>query len=517
MKTMKQFVCLIMLALLVFMAACSNDKTDKNTMGKDGDQKRIIVVAQSNDISSLDPQGHNEITSGNVTRMLYDTLVRITENNEFVPSLAVSWEYLDNSTVQFKLREDVSFHDGSHFTSDDVKFTLEREAKSSFSSHLLTMITGIEILDEYTINLKLTGQSAALMSSLSHQCSSIVPKAYTEVLENEGKTLSDAPCGTGPYKFDYWIVGTECQVVKFDNYFDKEYAAKNDGLKFRYIAEDNSRVIALETGEVDVLYHVPNTGIEELRDNKDCNVIMYTSCDLNYMSPNCSKAPFDNELLRRAVCCCIDRENMIKVQCSGYAQPNYAPIGLAAIGWSDPKIKYEYDLDKAREYLKEAGYPDGFEFMISVWGEQNAKSAQVLQAACKQVGIIVKIEILDNAGMTSKCGGAQHDVGMDNWTANSEPDNTYRPWFSRDLIGAGGYNWSCYTGDEIETLMNKAVATNEQSERMAYYTEINDFVSEHSIVWPLFSRNGVIATRANINGLVVYGTGTTLFQFVTID
>lgn len=517
MKMVKKIgISLLITAMLVSTVACGGAET----VGGEGGEiagERVIVIAQSNDVSSLDPHGHNELTSGNVTRMMYDGLIRLTADNEYVPCLATSWEYLDQNTVQINLRDDVLFHDGSKFTSADVKYSLEREMQSSFCSHLLEMITDIEIVDDYTVNLKVTDQSAALMSSLAHQCSGIVPKEYTENLEAQGKKLSDAPCGAGPYKFDYWTLGSECQIVPFEDYYDDAYAAKNDGLRFRYIAEDNSRVIGLETGELDVVIHVPNPMIEDLKGNEDINVIMYTSCDLNYMSPNCSKPPFDNELLRRAVVHCIDRDAMIQVQASGYAEANYAPIGKAAIGYSDPAVIYEYDLEKAKECLIEAGYPDGFQFTASVWGEQNAKSAQILQSACKQVGIIMDIEILDNAGMTSKCGGALHDVGMDNWTANSEPDNTYRPWFSRSLIGAGGYNWSCYTGDEIETLVEAAVSTNDHNERLALYAQINDFVSEHSIVWPLFSREGVVATRANVDGLEVFATGMHLFQNIVIS
>jgi ABC-type transport system substrate-binding protein len=89
--------------------------------------------------------------------------------------------------------------------------------------------------------------------------------------------------------------------------------------------------------------------------------------------------------------------------------------------------------------------------------------------------------------------------------------------FSRSLIGAGGYNWSCYTGDEIETLVEAAVSTNDHNERLALYAQINDFVSEHSIVWPLFSREGVVATRANVDGLEVFATGMHLFQNIVIS
>ena len=103
------------------------------TVGGEGGEiagERVIVIAQSNDVSSLDPHGHNEPTSGNVTRMMYDGLIRLTADNEYVPCLATSWEYLDQNTVQINLRDDVLFHDGSKFTSADVKYSLEREMQS---------------------------------------------------------------------------------------------------------------------------------------------------------------------------------------------------------------------------------------------------------------------------------------------------------------------------------------------------------------------------------------------------
>ncbi|MBQ3201335.1 MAG: ABC transporter substrate-binding protein [Clostridia bacterium] len=534
MKHLKKFMLLVLAAALVLstFAACGGDVQEKpqpstsqepstgtestGTETETTGLSRIVVIAQNNDLTTLDPHQHNDLISGNVTRMLYDTLIRLNDKNEYVPCLAQSWEYLDKNTVELKLTPDVQFHDGHVMTSEDVKYSLERQKASSFCGYLLDMITAIEIVDELTLKLTVVDESAALLSSLAHQCSSILPKEYTEKLEGEGKAFSDAPCGTGPYKFDYWNIGDECQIVRFENYFDEAYAAKNEGLKFRYIAEDNSRVIALETGEVDMILRVPSTSVASLEGNSDVKVLRFESCDLNYISPNCSGPLFSNEKLRQAIAHCIDRDAMIQVQCNGNAVPNFAPIGIAAIGYSEPATKREYDLEKAKQLLVEAGYPDGFEFTLSVWGDLNAKSAQVLQAACQQIGVKVNIEILDNSSMVDKCGGAKHDAGMDNWTANSEPDNTYRPWFSRELIGAGGYNWSCYPGEEIEALMEKALSVTDPAERQSYYTQINDFVAEHAVVWPLFSAQGMVATRSNVDGIQLYPTMMHLFQFVTI-
>lgn len=494
----------------------TNDPAGQTAAGTDG-LSRIIVIAEELDITSLDPHGHNDVQSGDVTRMLYDNLVRLTPDNQFVPMLAERWEYLDANTVEIKLKADVPFHDGHILNAEDVKFSLEREMASGFSSHLLTMITGIEVVDELTLKLTVTDDSAALMSSLAHLCSAIVPKEYTQKLEAEGKTLSDFPCGTGPYRFDYWKVGNECQVLRFEDYYDEAYRAKNEGLRFVHIEEANSRVIALETGEVDVVLQVPSTSVSNLEANGDITLLRYDSTDLHYVTPNCAQPPFDNEALRQAVAYCIDRDAIIQVQCNGNAKANYAPIGIAAIGYSEPTVKLEYNLEKAKEKLAEAGYPDGFEFTLSVLGEGNSKSAQVIQASCAQVGIKVNIEILENSAMVSKCGGAMHEAGLGWWVANAEPDNTYSPWFSRSLIGAGGYNWCAYDGTEIEELMQKALRTSDAQERQSYYTQVNDFVSEHAIVWPLYSLDGMVATRSNVDGIVLYSIMMHLFQGITVE
>ena len=179
-------------------------------------------------------------------------------------------------------------------------------------------------------------------------------------------------------------------------------------------------------------------------------------------------------------------------------------------------MKYEYSIEKAKEKLAEAGYSDGFTFTLSVLGENNSRAAQVVQASCAQAGITVNIEILENSAMVAKCGGAESEAGLGWWVANAEPDNTYSPWFSRSLIGAGGYNWSSYDSDEIETLMAQALRVSDPAERQAFYSQINDFVSEHAIVWPLYSEDGMVATRANVDGIVLYSIVAHLYQGITI-
>lgn len=481
------------------------------------DISRIIVMAQQYDVTSMDPHGHNDVESGDATRMIYDNLVRLTPDNQFVPMLLESWEYLDDNTVEMVLREGVKFHNGDTLTTADVKFSLERQSKSGFGSHLLTMIKEIEVIDDLTLRLHVTDESAALMSGLAHLCSAIVPMKHTQKLEAQGKTLSEDPVGTGPYYLDYWHVGSEYQLLRFEDYYDDKYKAKNAGLRVRCIPEETSRVISLETGEIDVLLAVPTASIENLQSNPSIKLLEYPSTHLTYIALNCSKPPFDNQALREAVAYCVNRDDIIQVQTDGYAVPNYAPIGIAAIGYTEPDVKREYSIKKAKEKLVEAGYPDGFSFTLSVLGEGMSRAAAVVQAACAQAGIDVKIEIMEIGPLTAHAGGAKADAGLSWWVANAEPDNTYTPHFDRKLIGAGAFNWCSYDNDELDFLVKEGRRVTDPVERENVYRQINNLVAERAIQIPLYSEKGFVATRANVDGIVLYSIMMHLFQGIVVD
>lgn len=478
---------------------------------------RIVRIAQCTDVTSLDPQGHNATASGNVTRMIYDCLVRLdTDGKTFVGMLAESWDWLDNNNVQLNLRHGVLFHNGAEMTSADVKFTLERMANSGFSKHLVSMITEIKIVDDYTLVLTVTDNSAALLSSLAHQCAGIVCKAYTEALEAEGKTLSEAPCGTGPYMFDHWTAGSECQVNRFADYYDDAYSAKNEGLLFKYYPDQDSAVIALETGEVDVLLDVPSTAVSTLSSTAGINLLEFESTELTYIALNCSSGVFADQRLREAVAYCINRDNLVQVCCSGYGKPNFSPIGIAAIGYTDTKVQRATDIAKAKELMTEAGCPDGFTFTLLCYPALE-KAAQVVQAACQEAGITCNVQATEEAQLCAIAGKGQHDAGMGYWFANAEPDNSYMPLFHSDNNLTGSYNWINLADPTLDGLIEQAQTVKDQTERLAIYGQINDYIAENVIWIPLFSETGFVATSDKVSGIVLYAIEMHLFQNITIS
>ena len=188
---MKKLVSLTLALLLCvgMLAGCSGSKNNGGNASGDG----IIKLAVSSDITSLDPQNHNDTVSAYMTRHIYSNLITINENNEFVGDLAESWAYVDGSDTQiaFKLKEGVKFHDGSTLTSEDVKFTLERCKTSTKVPHLVAMIDNVEVIDETNFIINLLYPSNTIISSLFHSGAGILSKAYTEAFEAEGKTLLD--------------------------------------------------------------------------------------------------------------------------------------------------------------------------------------------------------------------------------------------------------------------------------------------------------------------------------------
>lgn len=517
MKASKVYKVLILCLVITMVAVGCGPAAPAPDPDEDGELSRIIVIAQEWDMTNIDPHANNDLATQQATRMMYDNLVRLSTDNEFIPGLAESWEWLDGNTIEFRLREGVKFHDGHVLNTEDVKYSMARTNASGYGSHLFTMIEEFEIIDELTFRLHVTDESAALLSGMQHPAAAIVAKDYTEQLEADGKTLGEFPMGTGPYYFDYWRVGSEIQMLRFDDYFEEEYMARNQGLRIRYMPEESSRVVALETGEVDILLSVPTASIADLEANPDVKVLPFDSTHVAYIALNCMEPPFDNPDLRKAVSHAVNRENMIQVQAMGYAAPNWSPIGLSAIGYSDTEVRRDYDIEKAQEYLAAAGYPDGgFSFTLSVL-EGYDRTGAVFQADAAAAGIDVKVEIMEASALFSMAGAADHQAAICWWVANAEPDNTYSPMFHSRNIAAGGWNWICYESDYIDGLIRQALLAMDPAERQEAYTAINNYNAEQALYLPLFSLDGFVATRANVDGIVLYGILHHLYQHVTVS
>lgn len=481
-------------------SAGSNTAADARTA--DAADNASISIGVKADLTSLDPHKHNDIASAYATRHIYSNLVKLNEKtSEFEGCLAESWQFKDNVTVEFTLKDDVKFHNGETLTAEDVKFSLDRQKSSAKVGHLVSMIDSVEVTDDTHFIIHMNMPSNALISSLNHSGSAILCKSYVEGLEATGRSLESAPMGCGPYKFDSWTPGASFSLVKFDEYFDSEKAARNNRLVFKVIPDETTRTAALENIQLDLLLHVNTTDAEQIRDSQALALDEYPTTEIEYLAMNTTRPPFDNKLVRQAFNYAINKNNIVIAAISGEGKPFDGYIGPSAIGYYDTAVNYEYNPEKAKLLLTEAGYADGFSFSCCLSGDTRAKSAAVIQASLAQLGITMNIEQVETSVFYEKTGSGEHDACLSGWAANAEPDNTFRPLFTSEKVDKGG-NYSFYMNPVVDALVDDAAVNRDAAVVKKDYASIQKLVSEDAIWVPLYTKKGLAVRNANLQGFI---------------
>ncbi|RDY28238.1 hypothetical protein CHL78_006530 [Romboutsia weinsteinii] len=502
----------IVLASIVVMTTTGCLNTNVGASSYSNGEKDIIRLAQNTDVKSFDPHQANDSSTSNATRHIFNTLIKLTPEDTFEGDLAESWEQVDDTTVKFKLKDGVKFHNGEILTSDDVKFSLERQKESSKVGHLVDMIESIEVIDDLNFIIHLNKKSSTLISSLSHIGGAILNKKSVEEIEASGKKIDENPIGTGPYKFEAWKPGDRFILIKFDDYFDGE--VKNDGLEFRIIPEGSSRAIALETGEIDVLLNVDAVDYNRIRDNIDLVLNEYSPTTIEFLDMNNEKAPFDNKLVREAINYATDKASIIAVSTNGEAIKSEGIMGPTSIGYSNNVVNYDYNLKKAKSLLKQAGYDNNLEFTILASSDVRSKTAQVYQASLAEIGVKVNVEMMESGAMLEKQMNGDFQAAVRGWNPNAEPDNTFAPLYLTENKGSGG-NRTFYSNEKVDSLIREGRIEQDEIKRNKIYEEIQQIITKDAAIAPIYTPLGAIGTSSKIEGLEIYPIGTHRYENIS--
>jgi peptide/nickel transport system substrate-binding protein len=454
--------------------------------------KDEISIALSADITSLDPQGHNDTKSEKVSFLVFNRLFRLNTDFEVVPDLAESWEQPSPTEWVIKIKEGVTFHDGSEMTAEDVKFSLERSKEMPKVQQVLSEIEKIETLDNYTIKVTTKSAFAPFLYTLVHAGTSILPKAYVE----SGDDFA-SPVGSGPYTFVEWVSGEKVVVKKYDNYFDKNNMGQSSTIVFKVIPEGTSRTIALETGEVDVVDELQTMDIGKVRDNPDLTLYEKPSTRINFFAMNTEKAPFDNYKVRQAFNYAIDKEAIIMVALDGAGVEAGSVLAPSFLGYKAGP--YEYNPEKAKALLKEAGLGDGFTTSIMTSGDDRKRIAEVIQANLADVGITATIEMLEwGTFIDSVLKGLEETLVL-GWTSNPDPDATLTPIFFSGNIG--GMNFSRINDPKIDVLLKQGREELDLAKRAKIYNQFHEYVMNQAPFVPLFVNNNISGANAALKGV----------------
>lgn len=473
--------------------------------------KEELIIAQDGESKSLDIHQGNDGFSLRANRLIYSRLVEADENMQIHPGLAESWKQLDDKTMQFNLRKGIKFHNGDDFTAEDVKFSFERMMNSPRIAFVLPPIERIDVVDDYTVNIVTKTPFGPLLAHLSHPALGMVSK---KLLTENPEALKEKPIGTGSYKFKEWIYGDKLVLEKNEDFYDKN----ERGLKyiiFKNVVEASNRAIGLETGEIDIATPISSVDEENIKNNPKLQLLTKPSISYTYIGMNMTKAPLNDIRVRKAINYAIDKQAIIDVILNGNGKIATSPIAPGVFGFTDKTKNYEYNVEKAKELMKEAGYENGFTTSILVFsGEANTQTAEIVQAYLKEIGIDLKIEIVEVSAYWDMTERGVHNLFLGSWgVVTGDADyGLYAMYHSSAKGGAG--NRDFYENEEVDELLDKAKTEIDPETRKKLYEEAQILIVNDAPDVMLYNRNLTVGAQKYIKGLGIHPV--TLYNFATV-
>lgn len=448
-----------------------------------------LVIAQGVDPTTLDPNDHNETPAGNILNNIYDTLVGWTPDIKLVGRLAESWKAIDPTTWEFKLRKGVKWQDGSDFTADDVKYTVgryldaNRKPRPIQRRSNLQFVQEVKVVDPYTVQIITKSPYLALPNQLATE--PIVSMKYSTGDKGD-VILTDAPMGTGPYKFVEWVKNDHIDLAINPNFWGP--APKAQKVRFRTIPDAQTRLSALQSGSVDVITNVAPELVSQLNKSDKVGVSSVPGVRVLFIILNTldENSPLKNPKVRQALNMAIDRDGIIKAILNDNGNKITQPMTDKHFGYNPNLQQYAYDPDKAKQLLKDAGYPNGFEMTFNYPTGRYLKDKEIGEAIASQwadIGVKTKTsspEWTQYVGLINSRKQAQAFLlgwGNSTWDA----DNTLFTLFNKpkaDLNAPDGSVYSYWVNQKAQQDIIDARSAADSQKRLELYQEANQLIHD---------------------------------------
>jgi glutathione transport system substrate-binding protein len=439
-----------------------------------------LVVGVPDNLTGLDPHNINDTLSQSASRLILQGLFGFDKDMKLVPVLAESYEANPQATeFTIRLRKNVKFHDGTPFDAQAVKTNFERLANPEnrlSRASLVNMVSQFTVVDDATIKLTLKEPFGAMINNLAHPGSMIHSPA---ALEKYGKEVLRNPVGTGPYKFVSWQADT-LKVAKNENYW-KQGLPKVDTVTLRSVPENGSRLAMLQAGEAQFIYPLPPEMASVAERNPKLDIITKPSIVTWYVAMNNLKKPFNDPRVRQALNYAVDKKAYAKIVYNGYADPmdSVVPPGLP---FYVKQSEWPFDVAKAKELLKEAGYPDGFETEVFAGNNTTSiRAMQFLQQQLAQVNVKVKTTPLEAGVVAQRIWGvskpedATVQLYYGGWSASTgDADWQLRPLLFGESFPPKMFNVAYFSNPEVDASIRAAIATADNEKRAEAYKKAQE-------------------------------------------
>ena len=493
---MRTFRLLFFISLtIIFLSACDKKQTADNAFSSDkkpayGD---ILVRGDIGDASNLIPLLASDSASHNICNIVYNGLVKYDKDMNIVGDLAESWDISRNGLViTFHLRKGVKWHDGQPFTSADVLYTyqvtVDPKTPTAYAGDFLK-VKKAEALDDYTFRVTYDKPFAPALISWG---SSILPRHLLAGKDITKSALSRHPIGTGPYKFKEWVTGQKIVLVSNPDYFEGQPYI--DGRITRIIPDTATMFLELRAQNIGMMGLTPLQYTRQTENNlfkNNFNKYRYLSFGYTYLGYNLKTPLFADKRIRQAISYAINKDEIISGVLLNLGKPANGPYKPGTWAYNDKVKIYNYNPQKARELLREAGWtkinnegilekdgkPFVFEIVTNQGNETRQKCAEIIQRQLKEIGIVVKIRILEwSAFVTDFINKRRFDAVILGWSIPFDPD-AYDVWHS-SKTAPEELNFISYKNPEADEMLEKGRGTFNQNERKKYYDRFQEILAE---------------------------------------
>lgn len=479
---------LIFVLLIVFaFTGCSKKAPEE--------QKDIIRIGVSQDFDSLDPHHMQAAGTKEILFNVYEGLVKPTSDGDIVPAVASSVEKSEDGLVYtFTLRDGIRFHDGMDVTVDDVLYSFNRRMDGKDSAAKLASLSVIKNIEARDNRVIIT------LSQPSNEFLAAVMNVY--IIPEHCTDIESFPVGTGPYMFRERVFQESLELVRFDEYWGTP--GKTETFIFRILESSDALILALQSGAVDLVAHLTPDQTKQL-DSRQFDIVTGSMNLVQALYLNNAAKPFDNVLVRQALCYAVDRKAVLDLAFDGYGIilgtsmfPSFAKYYVDEL-----TDYYEYNPRKAGELLRQAGYPDGFEMTITVPSNYtpHINAATVIAEMLREVGIDASIVLVDWSTWLDQVYSKRNfqstvtGVTSDNMTA--------RKLLERFGTTTGN-NFTNYSNADYDRILEKALAEADDKVQTELYKELERNLTENAANVYIQDMADLVAVRNGVKGLVFY-------------
>lgn len=468
---------------------------------------QTVTVGLFQDPPNLDPALSTATSEYVVLSQIYDTLLTFDESGGVVPSLAKSWQISDDGLkYSFELRDDVTFHDGTPFNAEAMKFSLERTINMPAGAFVeqLGKVEAVDVTGEYSLDITLTEPQGAFLTYMADRSSSAVaPSAASG--------LNTAPVGTGPFKFVDRIQQDRITLAANEAYWDG--SPNVDNIVFRFFPDGSVRYANLRSGAVDIIYPIESKDYVTAQGDPSINLITEVTNGWRIVVLNTTKPPFDNVHMRRALSAALDQVAINQIVFNGLESPATSLFPSSSPYFVESSASVNADPQAAKDAISASGVAAPRAILTTIARSPEDQLSQLIQAMASQGGLELDIQQVEVGEYQRRYSSSEFEVLTMQWSGQADPGANITSF----LITDGFWNWSGYSNPEVDRLLVEAEGISDVAQRRELYGQVMDFVNNDVPLIPLVNQVRLIATGSDISGVQLQAnTGILVLKDVAV-